>query len=277
MKRNITFLIFSLALSTTIAQIGEQAYNFALQQFSKGNYAQAAKEFNRSIFLGTANKAASYHYVAKCYSQINEYELSNSFYDKAYFAEKNDSIKSEILLNKSFSNILRKQFKTAYYELINIDSLYSSTQTKKFWLYTGVAFYGMDDAQNAQICFAKNLDSLELIELESSFAYLSKMQKRHRPSRVETMSYILPGLGQIHTGNIKSGVNSAVLLSAIFYGMIQVGRIYSPFDGLFLFAPWFQRYYMGGAEKAKHMAEHKLIEKKNEVFNRILEIGAIDE
>ncbi|MFB6342729.1 hypothetical protein ACE1ET_13455 [Saccharicrinis sp. FJH62] len=272
-KRSYIYLIFSLLTFSTYAQVGDQAYSFARQQFEKGNFSDAAREFNRAIFLGTTYTAESYRSIGECYFKTGSYGLSDIFLDKAYFAQNNDSIKTEILLRKTYSNILRKRFSNAYYELVNVDSLYDTAQTETFWFYLGVVYYGMDDFENAKASFAKNLSPGEINQLDAEFAYLKKMQKRHRPGKVETMSYMLPGLGQIHTGNIKDGINSFVLLSALMYGMVQVGIIYSGFDGLFLFGPWFQRYYMGGAEKAKHMAEHKLMEVKNDVFNHILEIG----
>ena len=274
LKRSVIYLIFSLLILSSSAQVGDQAYWFAKQQYEKGNFSDAAREFNRAIFLGTSNTAESYRNIGECYFQTGAYDLSDIFFDKAYFAQKNDSLRSEILLRKTYSNILRKRFSNAYYELVNVDSLYNPAQTETFWFYLGVVYYGMNDFDNARASFAKNLTLSEINQLDASFAYLEKMQKRHRSGKVETMSYILPGLGQIHTGNIKDGANSFLLLSALMYGMIKVGMVYSGFDGLFLFGPWFQRYYMGGAEKAKHMAEHKLIEVKNNVFNQILEIGA---
>ncbi|MFB6316978.1 DUF5683 domain-containing protein [Saccharicrinis sp. FJH54] len=273
-KRNYIYLIFSLFIFSSSAQVGEQAYQFARQQFEKENFSDAAREFNRALFLGTQHTAESYRSIGECYFKTGAYDLSDIFYDKAYFALKDDSLKTEILLQKTYSNILRKRFSNAYYELVNVDSLYGSVQSETFWFYLGVVYYGMEDFDNARASFAKNFSPEEINQLDAQFAYLKKMQKRHRPAKVETMSYILPGLGQIYTGNIKEGANSFLLLSALMYGMIKVGIIYSGFDGLFLFGPWFQRYYMGGAEKAKHMAEHKLMEVKNEVFNQILEIGS---
>lgn len=258
---------------SVFAQVGDEAYKFGLNQFKKGNYTEAAKEFNRAVFLGTIHTADSYRYIGESYYQNGLYDLSDVFFDKAYFALKNDSVKTEILLRKTYSNILRKRFNNAYYELVNVDSLFGSDQSEKFWFYLGVVYYGMNQYDNAKASFEKNMTPEDIAELDMAFSTLKKMQKRHRPGKVETLSYILPGLGQVYTGNVKAGINSFVLLGALFYGMVKVGLVYSGFDGLFLFGPWFQRYYMGGAEKAKHMAEHKLVEVKNNVFNQILEIG----
>lgn len=256
--------------------MGNDAYWFAKNQMEKGNYKDAAKEFNRAIFLGTSFTADSYRQIGESYFNSGEYNLSDVFFDKAYFAFGEDSLKTEILLRKTYTNVLRKKFTNAYYELANVDSLYGSNQSEKFWFYLGIVYYGMNDYENAKLSFEKNLSPGQIAELSTRFDYLIKMQKRHRPGKVETLSYILPGLGQVHTGNIKEGINSFVLLGALFYGMVKVGLVYSGFDGLFLFGPWFQRYYMGGAEKAKHMAEHKIVEIKNEVFNQILDIGTSD-
>ena len=272
MKQSVIYLIFSLFVVNILAQTGNQAFQFAMNQYEKGNYQIAAKEFNRAVFLGTNETFGAYLHIARSYSNNGMDDLADIFYDKAYFANTDDSIKTNVLLEKAFTLVKRKKFSSAYYELVNVDSLYGEQQLTDFWFFLGVTYYGMDNYEHSQVCFAMNQDSTATASLDERFSYLNKMLKRHRPGRVETMSFILPGLGQFHTGNIKAGINSMALLGGIFYGMVQIGLIYSPFDGLFLFAPWFQRYYMGGAEKAKHMAIHKQQEIKNDVFNEILDI-----
>lgn len=274
MKRSVLSLIFSLALLGVRAQAGDEAFRFALHNYEKQNYNIAAKEYNRAVFLGHTQQWECFWQIARCYVYLNQYDLSNQFFDKAYFSLSNDSLKTELLLEKAFANIMQKDFNRSYYELLNVDSLYSPKQNRDYWLYLGVSFYGVDDFEHARECFAENLTDEQLEELNAAFTYLKKMQKRHRPGRVETMSYLLPGLGQIHTGNVKAGLNSAALLGAIFYGVVRISFLYSPFDGLVIFAPWFQRYYMGGVDKAHQMAIEKIAQKKNETFNRIIEIHA---
>lgn len=272
MKRNALFLIFSLGLLSAHAQTGDEAYRFALHNYAKQNYNIAAKEYNRALFLGCLQQETCFWQIARCYAQMGQHDLANQFFDKAYFSLSNDSLKTDLLLEKAFANIMQKDFNRSYYELLNVDSLYSPKQNRDYWLYLGVSFYGLDDFEHARECFAENLSEEKLEELNAAFIYLKKMQKRHRPGRVETMSYLLPGLGQIHTGNVKAGLNSAALLGAIFYGMVRISILYSPFDGLVIFAPWFQRYYMGGVDKAHQMAVEKIAIKKNETFNRIIDI-----
>ena len=80
-------------------------------------------------------------------------------------------------------------------------------------------------------------------------------------------SLIIPGTGQLYSGDIKNGLNSLLLLSGIFY----LGTIVSS-SALVLIVPILCRYYIGGIVHAKQIADRKREEKKNIYYTNLLGI-----
>lgn len=273
MKQRIILIIGSILITiSAYSQIGNSVFEYAEMQYSKGNYINALKEYNRALFLGTSFKTESFLNIANCYIKTNDFELANKFYDKAYFSTDNDSSKVNILLQKSYNYILRKEFENAQYELYNIDSLHNKNQRFSYNLYMGIVYFQFNDFKSAKYYFSSNIDPYNKSELDNTFKELDIFIKKKSVKKYKILSYIIPGLGQASLGQYKDGMNSFVLNSSLLYLMTRIAIKYSYLDGVLMIGPWFQRYYIGGVSKAQFYAEKRIQNKKNETFNKILEI-----
>ena len=77
------------------------------------------------------------------------------------------------------------------------------------------------------------------------------------PKFYQTLSYILPGSGQILLGDVKESFNSLLLNGGLAVLFIHTANRLSFFDAVLSVVPWFYRYYAGGAKLTRTLALEK--------------------
>ena len=114
---------------------------------------------------------------------------------------------------------------------------------------------------------------------DSSKQIISKLyngaEKNHlkpNPKVASFLSMILPGAGQVYSGEFKSGINSFLLTGAALTAFTIINIRYSFLDAILGVFPYYQRYYTGGVINAQKMAEKKNKMKRLETVIKINEI-----
>lgn len=280
MKLKVFFiLIINLSgLLSLKAQSVSDVVQFANNEFEQGNYAIAAKEYNRAMFFGSENQDILSLQIAKCYSELNQLDLATDFYNKAYRLSQNDSIKNEALLGNTFCLLLQEKYILALSELFNVSDEPSKGQNIQFHFLKGIAHYGLQEDSLAYEEFAQTLQisgatAMDQEELKAEFGKVFKYHKRYNPNRTYVMSGILPGSGQLSIGAIKEGVNSMLLIGGLYLIAVAVIQHYSFWDAAIALFPWVQRYYLGGMDKAKELAVSKIASKRHDSYLKIIELS----
>jgi hypothetical protein len=114
-------------------------------------------------------------------------------------------------------------------------------------------------------------ETIKKNKIDSLFIVLESI-KGPKPKKARILSTILPGLGQLYAGDIKNGINSFILTGGLIVLGINTAINLTLLDALMTVAPWFQRYYMGGYNRAENIAAEKFKEKQNRVFLSILSV-----
>jgi len=250
---------------------------FADQQFASENFSIAAQEYNRALFFGSDRIDYLSLKIGHCYIEMAEYELAAGFYDRSYRYTVNDSMKNEAVLGKVFCLLMQSNNMQALSELLYLTDELSPAQEVQSLFLSGIAHYGLQNDTLAFEAFRKALecsgstDSLTQA-LAQEFHDVFLYKKRYNPTRSYILSAIIPGSGQMAAGAIKEGINSMLLLTALWLLTFEVAVSFSVLDAIITFLPWFQRYYFGGMEKAKGLAESKIESKRYESYLRILEL-----
>jgi hypothetical protein len=272
-------VIFSLIINLyfiqrSFCQDTDKIVIFSDQQFAKGNFELAANEYNRALFFGYHEPDRLCLKIANCYLNLNKTDMSAVFFDRAYFSGTTDSIKTEAILGKSFSLILDRQYMLALAELMNLDSAKIAEQDIKLNFLKGIAYFGLRQDELAESAFKKSVDIYSenncISNIEKEFQQIKKSEKRYNPHTAWLMSLIVPGTGQAYAGEYKDAVNSAVMLGGIIYLATSFAAKYSALEAIAIILPWFQRYYMGGANKAERLALEKQESKRNDSYQSIL-------
>jgi len=273
--QKISFIVlFSLVfLQSSIGQSIVEIKSFADQLYIENSYEQAYKEYQRVFFFDKDNEFNDIHHkIATILYKKQDYSEAIKYYNLAWNAEKNDSIKNKLVFQKVLCNLKSNKFYAGLNELYDLPETNSIYFKQKQVLYEGICHYGLNDLDTAQELFSKIVDSIGNNKMSLVFTNLIKYNKKYDPKRIETMSRIIPGLGQIYIGDWKSGINSILLLGVIVYYSSVTILNYSLLDGILVLNSWFIRYYSGGVEKARNLAEEHIASKKSRTFTELLNI-----
>ncbi len=279
MKQNRFYiLIISILLVVNLnAQSVSDVVSFADEQFEDGNYSIAAQEYNRALYFGHESVDVIALQIGHCYSRMDDYELASVFYDRAYIQSKSDSLKNEAILGKSFGLLLRNKNMQALNELLYFTDQVNSTQQIQMHFLKGIASYGIQSDSAAYNEFITVVELTELSDsskllLDKEFKKVFKYHKKYNPTRTYIMSGLIPGSGQLSVGAIKDGLNSMALVTGLFFAALAIINNYSVLDAIITLIPWIQRYYLGGMDKAKILAEEKIVKERYKSYERIVEL-----
>jgi tetratricopeptide (TPR) repeat protein len=277
LRKYYILIISLLAALITNAQSVSDVVNFANAQFREGNYQIAAREYNRAFFFGYEHVDVVSLQIGHCYSELEDYTLAASFYDRAYKYSSSDSIKNESVLGKAYCLLLQNKNLQAIEELFNLSEGPIAPQLAQMHYLKGIAYYNLKDDSLAYKEFYAVLDvsgetdSLQTA-LTSEFKKVNRYQRRYNPMLSYIMSAFIPGSGQISVGAYKEGINSMVLVAGLAIIAIQIIKSFSFLDAAITLLPWVQRYYMGGMDKAKILAISKIEEKRYLSYQKIINL-----
>jgi len=266
-------IVFSLpAVQVLHAQNFEETINFADEQFKSGELATALKAYQRALFFSDGrNNLYLFRQIAELSYFNNDYETAQKYYGFACNQSDNDSLRTELLLSKAFCQILNKTYLLAIIDLFSVDDT-SRIIKNRLNFYLATCYFGLEDFSQAKTIFKSCVALKDTSELASLFNRRNILSPS--PKKAKIMSMILPGAGQIYSGDFKAGLNSLLLTSGLIAVGVNISIQYRPIDAVFSILPWFQRYYTGGYGKAEGIAIRKRQLKRNEVYNKILKLIA---
>jgi len=264
-------IIFNLFITQYLhAQSFEETINFADNQFKSGNYAASLKTYQRALFFSEGRENLYlFSQIAEISYHNEDYETAQKYFGLAYNQSGNDSLKTELLFNKAACQMLNKKFQLALIDLLSVNDTTESVQ-RRLNFYLGTCYFGLEDFKNAQTFFSYCVKVEDLENLTALFS--DKNLLKPSPRKAKIMSMIIPGLGQTYSGEIKSGLNSLLLTSGLIALGINISVRYKPIDAVFTILPWYQRYYTGGYGNAEEIARRKRQNKRNDIYNIILEL-----
>jgi tetratricopeptide (TPR) repeat protein len=244
--------------------------------YKDGNYTLAIKEYQRTLFFSQNTDPKILYQVGMCFQKLDQYDKASEFFDKAFFSFTTDSLKLNALFKKAECLLLNKDYSLALTELFGISDTVSANNYHKRELYSGIAYFGIEDFDNAEKCFINAVDSGCIAEREHIKTIFKDKKRfyRPKPTTASILSMCFPGLGQFYSGDIRNGLNSVVLTSALVFLGVRIAVNQTIWDALFTIAPWYQRYYQGGYIRAENIALEKRANKRRLAYEEIIQIIA---
>lgn len=267
-------ILISVCVNFSKAQTLDETYAFAEKQMERGNYDLAIKNFKRVLFFDSAYKFPETTWlIADCNFASANYSDALYFYQLAFNETDDDSIKAAGTIMKAASNLKLENYSDALIDIYSFQGNATPEQLFNLRMLEGIITYNMGDYGQSEQNFkeaAHFTNSLSEDEISTFFASVRKIEKRYNPKVARTMSIIIPGSGQIYTGNYRSGINSFVLTAGLLTFGVYLTLGITPVDAFFIIAPWFQRYYMGGYKNAYNQALDKQKDLKSEKLREIV-------
>jgi TM2 domain-containing membrane protein YozV len=270
---SLLFLILNLLTGFAAAQDVEQTFSLGKEQMVMKHYDAASLAFERVLFFGEGKyQSECLGYLGDMSMAQNETAKAIQYYGRASVASKEPALSTWFSLRKCSALLKQKETKLALIELLGQPNNLPDTLTRYKNFLLGITWFNEFDFEASRISFKEALQVDDIAEknaVDSLFYALSKI-KHPNPKTAKTLSIFFPGAGQFYAGDIKNGINSLLLTGAFLALGISTAIRYSLVDAFGSVLPWFQRYYMGGYNRAERIAEERLREKQNKIFKGLL-------
>ncbi len=261
MKRWIALLIAatSLAVCPGEGQTLDETFAFAEQQLAAGEDHAAEKAFKRVIFFDRQARHRARCVEALAYLSEKKGELTEAlnYLDQAYYLTTDEQRQFDYQIRRVQIYLQTNQWQRALAEVYQLDDSYAQ---ERALLYEGYCQYMLRDFEAAAGAF----DGLLTSEMLSKHLAKARRIETLNPKFYQTMSYILPGSGQILLGDVKESLNSLLLNGGLAALFIHTANRLSFFDAVLSVVPWFYRYYAGGAKLTKTLAMEKKAKRHRE-------------
>ncbi len=257
-----------------VAQDFEETIEFADKQFILKNYQLAVKEYQRALFFSKGrNVDYLYRQIAHSFFSNKQFDQAAYFFELSYKTVKIDSIKYETLFNKVQCYLLSKKFNNALIELVNLPEDLNKYFNNKRNFYFAITYFGLENFKNSESHFLKLIAENEIETKEKIKELFSKKKNLYKPNpkTAKTLSIILPGAGQMYSGDVKNSFNSLLLTGGLIALGVFMAQEYTDLDAILTSHPWFIRYHKGGYTKAHNIAYKKRAVRRNKTYKRILE------
>ena len=217
MLLRLAISVFLVVVSWCVqAQSLEQTYALAVGFYNDTSDVEAEESFQRVIYFD------SLHHYTDSYNYIAEIKLRSGQFVSArkYFEVYKNYIQDDSLtIDQSFKIVQCYLFQSLYNEAISElilfeDALYNDTLKKKWTLYLAVAYFQNGQFIESEKLFKQLVAKEEHEKIEELFQKNNKLERKYKKFKVQLMSALLPGSGQMYTGNVFAGFNSCLLYTS---------------------------------------------------------------
>lgn len=275
----ISLIIVSILLAANLKAQGDLQIqlNYANSLYRSGQYYDAITEYKRLLFFDLSNEFdRSYKFdttktylfignfnIGKCYKAGAKLDDAIKYFSKSEINAANVEEKYRAKIEIVKSNILRRTTERAIQILDEVENNHEFNEkidSIDYW--RGWTYIFKDDWEKAHYYFNKFQPNHELKKLSEQV-----LKDKYSVTFAKVISYILPGAGQIYTGNILSGLMS--LGYNVLFGYLTAKSFADnrAFDGLVIGSLLWLRFYRGNIQNAEKFA----VEKNKAISNKALD------
>lgn len=270
-KPFILLLAFYLILSNQAnCQDTNYLSRFADTLFAQGKFEESLQCYQRMYFFGI-NSEENCLKSAQCFAELGDYRKAIKSIEIAQRITQDDSTRAAYGFTIVATYISNDDPKLGLLELYNIDTLNNTTLGKRWRLYFGVIQFYMGNYEQSNSIFNSLIYSdkakISFESIQKDQAKAVKMQPY-----IRALWSLIPGLSQAMHGYWAESFQS-IIATAVFGTMyVLVLKNYGYLDAILSIAPWFNRYYNGGIQKAAKLIIEKKDKKLKATLNRTLEL-----
>jgi hypothetical protein len=264
-RKYFTATILLISCATFAQNSFDAQFNYAKKLYSDEHYFDTVTELKRLLFF---DENSEYNYkanllIGKSYKQGAKFSDAIRYLTLAELNAKNIDELFETRIEIIRINILRRTTRRALKLLDSLGSDERFIDRKdeiKYW--RGWANMFADDWEQAAKTFAE-IDTNHVLKTLSE----EVRNDLYSVSFAKTISYIIPGAGQIYTGEYISGLLS--LGWNVLWGYLTIKAFIAEriFDGIVIANFLWLRFYRGNLQNAENFAMEKNLVRSNRALN----------
>lgn len=264
-RKYITATILLMSFASFAQNAFDGQFDFAKKLYNYEDYFDTVTELKRLLFFDENNK---YNYeanllIGKSYKQGAKFSDAIRYLTLAEINAENIDELYETRIEIIRINILRKTTRRAFKLLDSLRSDKRFIDRKdeiKYW--RGWAYMFADDWEQAAQTFAE-IDTNHVLKTLAE----EVDDDWYSVSFAKTISYIIPGAGQIYTGEYISGLLS--LGWNVLWGYLTIKAFIAEriFDGIVIANFLWLRFYRGNLQNAENFALEKNLVRSNRALN----------
>jgi tetratricopeptide (TPR) repeat protein len=276
-KKLFSFFVFASTIffcnSKCIGQKLEETYILAQKQQELHNFDDAKLLFERIIYFDSSHQfIESYNYLSQLnVSQgklndgidcLKKYRNFYTFGTKEY---------TELTFKLVQLQLQTTENQEALSEILQLKSVsYSDSDTKRVNLYLAVCYFQTTDFDKSKSYFEKLIPVEKQQEFAKLFKKNNRLEKKYHPTKMQILSVLLPGAGQLYGGFYRESANSFLLVSSFIALFVVTNQVYGLLDAFMSVYPWASRYYNGGIKKTILLSKEKISQKRSMYYQKIL-------
>lgn len=267
LKNVLLTCIFSIISYVGFCQNISQTISLADSLFQSNNLLQADTIYDRILFFtNDEQQKAILEKSAVCKIYSNKFNEAAFLYKKAINLSNNDSDYFNLLLKKCICHILDNDYDQAKKNLSEIELLCDNE------LFIAKANYlnGIIEAKNfnyslAKTSFIKSKVLFNKQDLLLTDSILKRNINAYKPPKklAQIGSAILPGLGQLISGEYLNAFKSFSINSFLISCLVISGNEYGYLFPSLFFAPFIPKFYLAGIKISGDLATKKSTEINN--------------
>ncbi len=269
MRFIVKWIILSIVATSSwvaiAAQTLEQTFNYAEQQLALGWNDRAEKAYKRVLFFDTENRfrGQCMEALADLALEKDQYQDALNYLDQAYFLSRDLQQQNEYQTKRIRIYLETNQVQKALTEIYQTDETFDTSRIK---VYEAYCQYWLKDFDAMEAALQGLMSTAELSQIRKRAEKIERMN----PKFYQTMSYLIPGLGQVLLGDLGQSVNSMLLSAGLATLFIHTAKRLTFFDAVISVIPWFYRYYSGGAKLTRQLAIEKKMQRHKENVQDLL-------
>jgi len=267
LKNVLLTFIFSAFNYVGFCQNIGQTISLADSLFQNNNLLQADTIYDRILFFANdEQQKAILEKSAVCKIYLNKFNEAAFLYKKAINLSNNDSSYFNLLLKKCICHMLDNDYDEAKKNLNEIDLLCDN----EFFIAKANYLSGIIEAKNfnyaqAKTNFSKSNGLFNKQDLWLTDSILMRNSNAYKPQKklAQIGSAILPGLGQLISGDYKNAFQSFSINAFLISCLIISGNEYGYLFPSLFFAPFIPKFYLAGIKISGDLATKKSTEINN--------------
>lgn len=272
------FLLFCILYFPVFAY-SDNILSIADDLSSRKLYDDAITEYKRFIFFNpdSPQTAEAYYKIGLCYRSEGKIHNAIEALDNSISLYKDSELANRSRLTLATTLIASQNYNLAKLELTKIiNSTNDESLLKKALYFYGIEAIYTRDWRSARDYFSKFYQRDDSIDKINSIIKTTERSYKS-PTKAKAMSAIIPGAGQIYSGNWKNGINAFILNGAIIGGIAY--NVYKKdYDNALIIAYLLLlRYYRGNIYHAGKDAERYNQRLDDQTADNLIRIVSIDE